>query len=701
MAATNRCVCSGACTGPAPGKIVHTRATASLNGAHRASQRASGRRRTPSATGVSHERFVLHPQPTHRRRPDLHLLQPAQAGRALRPLAPALLDEDPAGEPAPPRGRRPDRGPRAHRGGGQVESAGRTGHRDRLHAGAGGAAGLHRGAVRGRPGGDARCGHPAGRPRRADQPADSLGTGDRPLGAGGCVRPRRRAGPQWPHRVRAQPRALRFPALGPEGVRELQGGATEHRHRAPGEPGEPGPGGDGARRGRHPLGVPGHRVRHRLAHHHDQRHRRARLGRGRHRGRGRHARPALVDADSAGGRLQAQRAPARRRHRHRPGADRHPDAARAGRGRQVRRVLRRWPAAPAAGRPRHHRQHGAGVRGHLRHLPDRCRVAELPAPVRAQRRADRAGRSLCQGPGPVACAGQPACALQRHAGTGHGHGAAVAGRPQAPAGPGAAAGRAPELRRCAGRAHCQPRPAQRRSRRVHQRGRRRGGGQRAAGQGPCRHRDRRPQGAAEGRRGGDRRHHVVHQHLQPGGDDRRRPAGAQRRRARPDPPALGQDLARAGLAGGHRLPGKGRRTEGTGEAGLLRGRLRLHHLHRQLRPAAHRGQRRHRRRRPGGRLGVVGQPQLRGPRASRGQGQLPGLAAAGGGLRHRRHGQHRPDPRTAGHGPRRQRRLPARHLAQQQGNRRRHRRHRRPGDVQAELRRRVQGRQPLGADRVA
>jgi aconitate hydratase len=31
-----------------------------------------------------------------------------------------------------------------------------------------------------------------------------------------------------------------LPALGPEGLRQLQGGAAEHRHRAPGEPGEPG-----------------------------------------------------------------------------------------------------------------------------------------------------------------------------------------------------------------------------------------------------------------------------------------------------------------------------------------------------------------------------------------------------------------------------------------------------------------------------
>jgi aconitate hydratase len=47
------------------------------------------------------------------------------------------------------------------------------------------------------------------------------------------------------------------------------------------------------------------------AHHHDQRHRRAGLGRGRHRGRGGHARPAVVDADPAGGRLQADRQAAR------------------------------------------------------------------------------------------------------------------------------------------------------------------------------------------------------------------------------------------------------------------------------------------------------------------------------------------------------------------------------------------------------
>ena len=79
------------------------------------------------------------------------------------------------------------------------------------------------------------------------------------------------------------------------------------------------------------------------------------------------------DADPRSRRLQADRQAARRRHGHRPGADRHADAAQEGRGRQVRRVLRRRPRRPAARRPRHHRQHGAGIRRDLRLLPGRRR----------------------------------------------------------------------------------------------------------------------------------------------------------------------------------------------------------------------------------------------------------------------------------------------------------------------------------------
>ena len=59
-------------------------------------------------------------------------------------------------------------------------------------------------------------------------------------------------------------------------------------------------------------GLSRHARRHRLAHDDDQRPRRARLGRRRDRGRGGDARPADVDADPAGDRLQAHRRAARR-----------------------------------------------------------------------------------------------------------------------------------------------------------------------------------------------------------------------------------------------------------------------------------------------------------------------------------------------------------------------------------------------------
>ena len=131
--------------------------------------------------------------------------------------------------------------------------------------------------------------------------------------------------------------------------------------------------------------------------------------------------------------------------------------------------------------------------------------------------------------------------------------------------------------------------------------------------------------------------HVVHQHLQPVGDARRRAAGQQRRREGPDVQAVGEDLDGAGLAGGHRLLQQGRPVAVPGEARLLPGRLRLHHLHRQHRPAARRDLEGDQRQRPLGHRGAVGQPQLRGPHLPRREDELPGLSAAGHRLRARRH----------------------------------------------------------------
>ena len=87
------------------------------------------------------------------------------------------------------------------------------------------------------------------------------------------------------------------------------------------------------------------------------------------------------------------------------------------------------------------------------------------------------------------------------------------------------------------------------------------------------------------RRGHDRRDHVVHQHLQPVGDDRRGPARQERRREGPPAQAVGQDHARPRLEGGLRLLREGRPDAVPRQARVQPGRLRLHHVHRQLRPA--------------------------------------------------------------------------------------------------------------------
>ena len=151
------------------------------------------------------------------------------------------------------------------------------------------------------------------------------------------------------------------------------------------------------------------------------------------------------------------------------------------------------------------------------------------------------------------------------------------------------------------------------------------------------------------RLGGDRRDHLVHQHLQPLGDGRRGAAGQEGGRGRAGAQAVGEDHARAGLQGGHGLLRARRADAVPGEARLQPGRLRLHHLHRQLRPAARGDQRGGERQRPGRGLGAVRQPELRGPDQPGREDELPGLAAAGGRLRAGRHHGHRPDLRAARH----------------------------------------------------
>ena len=378
--------------------------------------------------------------------------------------------------------------------------------------------------------------------------ADLFGTAER-------LHAQRRAG------VPAQPRALPVPALGPDRLRRLRGRPAGHRHRPPGQHRAPRPGrlpADGRRR---PAGLPRHLRRHRLAHHDGQRPRRGRLGRRRHRGRGRHARPAGLDADPAGRRLQAHRQAARGHHRHRPGADHHRDAAPAQGGRQVRRVLRPRRRRGAAGQPRHDRQHEPGVRLDDRDLPDRRQDHRLPAadrPLRASRSpwsrptprpracgttptTSRATPSTSSSTWPPSCRASPARSARR---TGSSWPTPSRASP----------------RRCTTTSTTSPpattsrwtSPSRPPTSPAHSEPQRLGGAARVRRDG-VRGRTGRPSKPTAGhprrrhhlrprpRRGDDRRDHLLHQHLEPERDDRRRAGGQEGRRAGPDPQAVGED----------------------------------------------------------------------------------------------------------------------------------------------------------------
>ena len=103
--------------------------------------------------------------------------------------------------------------------------------------------------------------------------------------------------------------------------------------------------------------------------------------------------------------------------------------------------------------------------------------------------------------------------------------------------------------------------------------------------------------------------------------------------------------------------------------GLQRGGLRLHDLHRQQRTSPRRRAQGGHRRQARGLVRALGQSQLRGPHQPGREGELPGLAPARGGLRAGRLDRDRPHQGAAGHGPRRQARLPLRHLADPAGGR--------------------------------
>ena len=310
---------------------------------------------------------------------------------------------------------------------------------------------------------------------------------------------------------------------------------------------------------------------------------------------------------------------------------------------QVRRVLRRRARPPAAGRPGDDRQHGARVRRHLRLLPDRRRDAALPAPDRARRGAHRAGRGLCQGERHVARGRTTTPVYTDTLHARHGRGRAGARRAEAAAGLGAARTWRPSAfyKTVADTATSTARTAAERM------------GDEGGGDGdrPRQPRCARTAGKVEGEDYTIRDGSVViaaitsctntsNPYVMIG-------AGLVARKAR----ELGlnrKPWVKTSLAPGSQvvsgLPRGRRAAGGPRRARLQPRRLRLHHLHRQLRAA---------RRpeiskaiadaRPRRDRGAVGQPQLRGPDHPGRAGELPRLAAAGGRLRARRRHEHRPD----------------------------------------------------------
>ena len=171
----------------------------------------------------------------------------------------------------------------------------------------------------------------------------------------------------------------------------------------------------------------------------------------------------------------------------------------------------------------------------------------------------------------------------------------------------------------------------------------------------------------------------------------------------PQGQAVGQDHARAGLEGRHRLLREGRPHRGPRGPRLLHGRLRLHDLHRQLRPAHRGGLGGGQRERPRRHRGALGQPQLRGSHQPRREDELPREPAARDRVLARRVDELRLRDRRARQGPGRQRRVPAGHLARRGRGAGDDRLVDQQGHVHAPVRERLRGRRavahPADADR--
>jgi hypothetical protein len=315
-----------------------------------------------------------------------------------------------------------------------------------------------------------------------------------------------------------------------------------------------------------------------------------------------------------------------RAHRHRPGADRHRDAAQARGGRQVRRVLRRghspaWrcPTAPPSPTWRPSTARPWASSRSTRRPSTTC--ARAPAAPRPRSRL----RGLLQGAGPV---GVPRRARSTTPG-----GQARPGRRQ----PSLAGPKRPQDRIELG-VETPVHELFSASRRAENGFAKKPAAGRAA---EDRQRLRRP--STSGRRRADRRDHQLHQHQQPRRAARRRPAGQEGGRGGPEGASPGSrprwPRARRSSPTTSRRPAccpTSRSSASTWSATAAPPASATPATSPEINEAITENDLVVRR-------GALGQPQLRGAHPPQPEGQLPGQPAAGGGLRHRRQRDGRPD----------------------------------------------------------
>ena len=524
--------------------------------------------------------------------------------------------------------------------------------RDLLHARRASCSRTSPACRRRRPRRDARRDARAGRRPGEDQPAHPGRARHRPLGAGRRVRVAARDRAQRRARVRAEPRALRLPALGPERVRQLQRRAAEHGHLSTRSTSSTSRASSRSRDGVafpdtlvgtdshttmvNGLGVLGWGVGGIEAE-------AAMLGEA----------LSMLVPQVVGFRLTG--ALPRGRDRDRPRAHRDARSCARRRRREVRRVLRARRRLARARRPRDAREHEPRVRRDVRLLPRRRRdarrtCASPAATPSASRSSRRTARRTCSGTSRTSIRSTRRSSSSTSA---------------------TSSRRSPG--RAARRTACRSRARRRRSssrsaasasttrtgrttRRSPTRSRRatRRPATAAADAGAGARRTRRPlaKSAGHGRGRGlrararlrrDRRDHVVHEHVEPVGDDRRRPAREEGGRARPER----KPWVKSSLAPGSKVvteyyrarrprhvPRRARLQHSSATA-ARRASATPARCPTRSAPPSTRGRPR-RLRRP------LRQPQLRGAHPRRGEGELPRVAAARRRVRARRPDGHRP-----------------------------------------------------------